>query len=307
MPPLKQNEFGGTVGGPIRKDKTFFFFDYDGLREAILDSFTAGVASPAERMGDFGGLRGYAGGTFNSAGVCSAPGGQLWDPYTGLYNSTLGAPVRSNYIPFNNLATYASPGNPNLTGTGYQLVSKPGNLIDPIAFKLMQYFPLPNYTIGTASYNPYANWARSEAAGDHNIQYDVKIDQRWAEEDLTTVKFSHGKNGTPPVNCYGNVADGCDFGAYSAWAYLFALNHTHTFSPNLLLTLTYGYTRAGELYTSISGHSPYNTENNSPSSTLGMPVYMDRSGVAELSAMYLSGYSAASDAIPTLGPIQLGT
>jgi hypothetical protein len=31
-PPLRQNDFGGTVGGPIRKDKTFFFFSYEGLR-----------------------------------------------------------------------------------------------------------------------------------------------------------------------------------------------------------------------------------------------------------------------------------
>src|SRR6202035_3605252 len=32
IPPYKQNQFGGSFGGPIQKDKTFFFFDYEGVR-----------------------------------------------------------------------------------------------------------------------------------------------------------------------------------------------------------------------------------------------------------------------------------
>lgn len=301
VPPLKQNNFGGTVGGPIRKDKTFFFFDYDGLRETILDSFTAGVASAAEKTGDFGELCGYAGGTFDATGMCSAAGGQMWDPYTSTYNSALGGPVRSGYIPFNNMITYTSPGNPNLNGTGYQLANRPGNLIDPIAIKFMQYFPAPNFNVGTPAYSPYLNWRRTEAAGDHNNQFDVKIDQRWGEKDLTAIKYSQGKNGTPPVNCYGNVADNCDFGAYSAGAKLVAINHTHTFSPNLLLTLTYGLSRGTILYTGIWGHAPYDKMNISPSNTLGMPTYMDRSGFHELPDVGMGGYYGAASGIPTLG------
>ena len=305
--PLQQNNFGGTVGGPIRKDKTFFFFDYDGLRESILDSFSAGVASAAEKTADFGELCGYAGGTFNSAGMCSAPAGQLWDPYTSTYNAALGAPVRSGFIPFNNMMTYTSPGNPNLSGTGFQLANQPGNLIDPIAIKFMQYFPAPNFNVGSPAYSPYLNWRRTEAAGDHNNQFDIKVDQRWGDKDLTSIKYSQGKNGTPPVNCYGNLADNCDFGAYSAGAYLFALNHTHTFGPALLLTLTYGVSRGTIVYTGIGGHPPYNKENISPSNTLGLPTYMDVSGVAELPDVGMSNYYGAASGIPTLGPNALGT
>src|SRR5579872_6003595 len=71
IPPLKKNDFGGTIGGPIRHDKTFFFFDYDGTRQATLSSFTAGVPSAAERTGNFGELCGLAGGSFSPNGMCS--------------------------------------------------------------------------------------------------------------------------------------------------------------------------------------------------------------------------------------------
>ncbi len=52
--PLHRNQFGGTVGGPIKKDKTFFFFTYSGLRQ-VTSTFlnTAVVPTQGERVGDF--------------------------------------------------------------------------------------------------------------------------------------------------------------------------------------------------------------------------------------------------------------
>jgi hypothetical protein len=87
------------VGGPILKDRAFFFFDYDGSRSRTGSTHQFGVPSAAERTGNFGELCGYSGGTFNSAGRCSSDDGQLWDPYTGVYNADLGGPVRSGFIP----------------------------------------------------------------------------------------------------------------------------------------------------------------------------------------------------------------
>src|SRR5439155_8681109 len=104
------------------------------------------------RQGDFSELCGRNGGVFDSAGMCSAANGQLWDPMSGTYSNSAGGAVRSVYIPFNNLSTYMSPGSPKLADTPYALAAKQGNLIDPVAFKMMQYFPLPNVAVGTAAY-----------------------------------------------------------------------------------------------------------------------------------------------------------
>ena len=106
--PRKQNQFGGTFGGPIRKDKTLFFMDYQGTIARSTGTARAGVASAAERQGDFAELCSRAGGAFDATGRCSAAGGQIWDPLTSTYSSSLGGAVRSGFVPFNNLATYTS-------------------------------------------------------------------------------------------------------------------------------------------------------------------------------------------------------
>lgn len=53
-PPLHRNQFGTSLGGPIRKDKTFFFFTYSGLRQDIFQALTGAVVpTAAERSGNF--------------------------------------------------------------------------------------------------------------------------------------------------------------------------------------------------------------------------------------------------------------
>ena len=73
--PVHRNNYGGTIGGPIFKNKTFFFFDWDGTRSSNLGTYQAGVPSAAERSGDFGEMCAPNGGTFDSAGLCSVIAG----------------------------------------------------------------------------------------------------------------------------------------------------------------------------------------------------------------------------------------
>jgi hypothetical protein len=51
IPPFKRNQFGGTVGGPIQKDKTFFFADYEGIRQSLGVTTVATVPSEVSRTG----------------------------------------------------------------------------------------------------------------------------------------------------------------------------------------------------------------------------------------------------------------
>ena len=184
IPGLSRNNYGGTIGGPIFKNKTFFFFDWDGTRETYQTTPQAGVPSNAERGGDFGEVCSFYGGSFDSTGLCSVPQGQIWDPYSGTYDSNLGGAVRSAFVPFNNMATYASPGNPKLDGTQFQLSGAPGDLIDPVAQKMMALFPQPNIPGGT----PYDNWIASGSGKNFNDQYDLKIDERFSQANLMTAK-----------------------------------------------------------------------------------------------------------------------
>jgi hypothetical protein len=76
--PLKQNQFGGTLGGPIRKDKTFLFSFYEGFRQRKGDTRKATVPSVKERQGDFSELcpEGFTG------GFCNNPNHQLFNIFT---------------------------------------------------------------------------------------------------------------------------------------------------------------------------------------------------------------------------------
>jgi hypothetical protein len=188
--PQRWDIFGGSLGGPIKRNKTFYFADYDALRSSSGVTSTFGVPSALERTGNFGELCAYNGGTFNLAGMCSASAGQIWDPYSGTYNAAAGGAVRSTFIPFNNMATYSSAGNPNLNGTGYQLSPAPGNLMDPVALKLMQYFPLPNLNTGTAGYQYYNNWIGSGPNVSNRDQADMKLDHTFNEQMRLSAKYS---------------------------------------------------------------------------------------------------------------------
>jgi len=111
--PLKQNQFGATFGGPVRKDKTFFFGYYEGFRNRQGETQGSTVPSLAERQGDFGQLCPEG---FDSNGMCGNPAHQL-------FNIFANAPIPFNKLPF----------------------------IDPLSQSLLPLFPEPNS--GTNVYN----------------------------------------------------------------------------------------------------------------------------------------------------------
>jgi hypothetical protein len=313
IPALKRNNFGGTVGGPIRKDKTFFFVDYEGLREhdatnsgqmAVPSlcmrgdpSATCSVGTPA--LGNFGELCTGAGGTFDATGLCSNPGGQLWDPYPAQFsqnpeplnpNNIPAGAVRQNFIPYDNLATYASPGaiftnptNPLLTGTPFALAAGPGNLIDPVGAKLFLLFPKPNI----ANASPVnGNFFSAGTNTNDSDQFDIKIDHRFSDKDLLSGRYSQQRTSSTSFNCFGNFVDPCTGGPGLTHRYQVALNETHTFSPTVAMTITFGYLRGFDSFPGIQGSIP---NINSLYQQTGLPPYLN-TGFGTIPSISISGY-----------------
>jgi Carboxypeptidase regulatory-like domain/TonB dependent receptor len=288
IPPVHRNNFGGTIGGPIFKNKTFFFFDYDATRQSSMGTYQAGVPTDAERNdGDFGEVCTAQGGAFDSNGMCTVAAGQIWDPYSGVYQASApdgsggSGAYRSNFIPYNKVGAYASPGNPTLAGTPYQLSGAPGDLIDPIAQAMMKMFPEPSQNMPNSTI--YDNWIGSGASSYPNDQFDIKIDHRFSQNNLVSAKYSQEWNSATPYNCFHNFADPCAGGPNKTTAHLFTINDEHTFTKTLLLTATFGFTRGAEQILAYNGAGGV----ADPVSKLGFPSYLNSNGFKGVPSMFI--------------------
>jgi outer membrane receptor protein involved in Fe transport len=195
--------------------------------------------------------------------------------------------VRQNFIPFDNLATYTSPGNPNLNGTPFQLGSGPGNLINSVAAKLFLLFPKPNIPGGIPT---NGNFFSSGTNSDTNNQFDVKIDHRFNEKDLLTGRFSYGRTTSASFNCFGNFVDPCTGGPGLTHRYQLALNETHTFSPTVVMTITFGYLRGFDNFPGIAGSI---SNINSLYTQTGLPPYLNN-GFGTTPSIAIAGYPSGN-------------
>jgi hypothetical protein len=296
LPSLHWNNFGATFGGPIQKDKLFFFVDYEGSRTSSqAGPFQMGVPSAAERKGDFGELCADNGGTFDANGLCSASAGQLWDPYSSYYDNNLGGPVRTAFVPFNDYATYTSPGSPLLNGTAYQVRPGPGNLIDPVALKMMSYFPLPNLNVGNSNYNRFLNWTGGGTSGYSNDQFDVRIDRRFGDKTSLSGRFTYGTNLSTPSSCFKSIGslDPCSGGRSHGGPRAFVLNASHALSATSILTLSFGYTRSLGITQGVATAPNFNLVKD-----LGFPSYMATSGYYGPPQVSISNYGSSLGGSP---------
>lgn len=203
--PFKQNQFGGTLGGPVLipklyngRNKTFWFFGYDGGRQVNLQN--GGVQSDqvptqAERSGNF----------------------SDW-PFP-IYNPTTGGSVTP---------TASNPAG-RLPFAGNQI---PSSLIDPIAAKLLAYYPLPNVNCAMPCLNYTAVAKNTKVINTETM----RVDQNFGSSNrlFFTGVLSDDDEPNPSIL----PATGSTSYKYSR---LFGLEWQHSFSGTLFNEARIGY------------------------------------------------------------------
>ncbi|PYV96070.1 MAG: hypothetical protein DMG89_19115 [Acidobacteria bacterium] len=247
--PFKQNQFGGTFGGPIRKGKTFFFGDYQGTRIRQSQTDISFIPPQSERNGNFGDL--CASG-FDGSGVCldrDLQGNvinQIYnpcDPGTGV----AGVPctAAASRLPF--------PNN-----------QIPQNMLDPAALNVLGLFPAAPNVAGTVNqflFNPVAK--------NNQDSFDIRVDHQLTGRDSLFGFFSFGNVDSIHPDPLPGLAGGGSFsGHIKNKSKAAGLSDVHTFSPTKINEFKLGYMR-------YEVNAIQNFANQTVSENLGIPGIND--------------------------------
>ncbi len=234
-PPIRWNQFGGSLGGPIRKNKLFGFFAYQGTRRDLGGTVITTVPTPAERSGNLTSLLGNyicADGSTSATG-CASPA---------YVNTTEGAKVPAQ------AGMVFDPNTGNSDGTNRQAISTNGqvNVVTPAPAieKLLSNIPLPNFGGTGQIFNNYETTVRETSDAD---QYDGRVDYNIGDHHHVFGRYSLAN-----FLLYGPGAFGAEAGGPSPFGYAgdspsrnqsLALGYTYTITPSLIADFRFGYYR----------------------------------------------------------------
>ena len=215
---FRQNQFGGTFGGPIHRDRVFFFSDYQGTRQTQgIDTGTISVPSNADRSGNLSDL------SSNLTGVVGGP------YFANLLTQKLGYPVISG-------ESYYVPGCINSTQCVFPNAVIPQAAWSTPAQRMLQYIPAPNTAKGyaTSSFNQTVRDDKGAIRLDANTRVGLFSGYYFIDDfDL---------NDPYPVAQSGSSVPGFD-AITTGRAQLFALGHTRTFDATMVNELHLSYMR----------------------------------------------------------------
>ena len=305
----RQNQFGGTVGGPVvlpgynGHNKTFFFFDYQHTGITQQASFTDTVPTTLMHTSNFTNLQDLIAGFGGSAtdalgrkfphgtvldpattraipasgvdpitGLSGKPGSYVRDPF---YNCTVsGCPSANTHAggPLTGIKDFTTPAQEALLNV------IPSSRLDPSAVKLLNL--LPNPTDPTKLTN---NFFLTPPAKTSINQYDVRIDENLTAKDLLWGVFSRSHANYDSYQPFPGIAGGALQIAPNDNEphYELALHYTHVFSPTLENDITAGYDHVIHNLTMPTA------------STLGIPSQFGIQGIPQI---------AGNGGLPTFEP-----
>jgi hypothetical protein len=283
-PAFRQNQYGASLGGPIKKDKTFFFGDFEQLRKGFGIPITATVPSWCE------------------TGISACPDGRTqWGDF-------------SDQQDVSQIGGSTSTCTPSQASATCPFVSVSPSAVTPLG---LEYFLLyPKATNGASTNNYTSNPSQIQ----NSSTFDARVDQHFSDSDTLFVRYSFNDVSTltpdafPAVNPStiipaavkaaqptltlpnvtlqpsGLTGSNNFAGTSKIRAQGLALSYVHVFSANFILNLKAGYSRLDDVVTSLNaGSKPVATE-------IGFPA------CGSVSCVNFSGSSSGIPNITTTGP-----
>ncbi len=207
--PYRQNQFGGSLAGHIKKDKLFYFGDVQLNRQSQGASVVTSVPDAQNRTGNFSDWLAYN------------PNYQIYDPTSGNAQTGVGrTPYPNNVIPASQLSSQAKA--------------------------IMANWPLPN--LQQISGAPFLNnYSTNGAVAIHGNQFDTREDYYLNEKNTIFGRYSFAGFTEQAPGAFGLLAGGPNFGNYAgnsqARNQSLAIGWTTTISPTLINELRFGFMR----------------------------------------------------------------
>lgn len=261
---LTYNYFGGGLGGPILKDKLFFYADFFRSPDHEANSNILTIPPPQWYTPN-------AEGNIDLSGPLQASGkGQIYDPATGNPDGSGRTPFPNNQIPYSR--------------------------VNPVSISLMKLLPAPNANLATTTTSPSNNFSINLPFQKTTNRYDIKVDYQITQKDHLSGRVNYQGIDVYQAPAFGAAGGGPANGAFSGTGtqdtYSSGLNYDRAFSSTLLTEARFGVAHYGNSATPTGYGTNYATQIGIPGVNIS-PFTSGQVGIimADFNTNPLIGYS----------------